>query len=111
MLLVGAVTLAASLILTRLLRSLALRRNWYDLPGAPRRVHTVPTTRIAGVAMYLAFMIGLALTLIPGVMPERLSPGSPPFGPPELWRLGLLALGATIITAGMFGGDLRGLRP
>ncbi|HUS14916.1 MAG TPA: MraY family glycosyltransferase [Chloroflexia bacterium] len=111
MLLVGAVTLAASLILTRVLRSLALRRGWYDQPGDPRRIHTVPTPRIGGVAMYLAFMIGLTLTLVPGVMPERLSPDSPPFGPPELWRVGLLALGATIITAVMFVDDLRGLRP
>jgi UDP-GlcNAc:undecaprenyl-phosphate/decaprenyl-phosphate GlcNAc-1-phosphate transferase len=107
MLLVAGVVLAASLILTPAMRRLALRRGWYDLP-ADRRVHTTPTPRIGGVAMYLAFMIGLALTLVPGVTPERLEP---PFGPPELWRIGLLALGATIITAVMFVDDIRGIKP
>ncbi len=108
MLLVAAVVLAASLTLTPLVRRYALRRNWFDLPGDPRRVHVRPTPRIGGVAMYLAFMIGLALTLVPGVTPERLAP---PFGPPELWRVGLLAVGATIITAVMLVDDLRGIRP
>jgi UDP-GlcNAc:undecaprenyl-phosphate GlcNAc-1-phosphate transferase len=108
MILVAVVVLAASLVLTPLVRRYALRRGWYDLPGDPRRVHRVPTPRIGGVAMYLAFMIGLALTLIPGVTPERLAP---PFGPPELWRVGLLAVGATIITAVMFVDDIRGIKP
>jgi UDP-GlcNAc:undecaprenyl-phosphate GlcNAc-1-phosphate transferase len=115
MLFVGGVVLAASLILTPLVRAYALRRGWYDLPDDPRRVHTRPTPRIGGVAMYLAFMIGLGLTLIPGVLPDqRQDPlATAPWlvGPPELWRVGLLAAGATIITIVMFVDDIRGLRP
>ena len=63
--------------------------------------------------MYLAFMIGLGLTLIPGVLPDqRQDPLATAlaFGPPELWRVGLLALGATIITTVMFVDDIRGLQ-
>ena len=108
MVIVAGLVLVASLVLTAGIRRLALRRGWYDLPGEARRVHTRPTPRIGGVAMYLAFMIGLGLTLIPGVTPEHLHP---PAGPPELWRTGLLAVGATIITAVMFVDDIRGLRP
>ena len=40
--LVAGVVLAASLILTPLVRAYALRRGWYDLPDDPRRVHTRP---------------------------------------------------------------------
>ncbi|HMA34436.1 MAG TPA: MraY family glycosyltransferase [Chloroflexia bacterium] len=108
MLVVAGVVLAASLLLTPAIRRLALRRGWYDLPDDPRRVHTVPTPRIGGLAIYLAFMIGLGLTLIPGIMPTR---QAPPIGPPEGWRVGLLALGATIITAVMLVDDIRGLKP
>ncbi|MGI8588125.1 MAG: glycosyltransferase family 4 protein [Chloroflexia bacterium] len=103
LLFVGAVVLAASLVLTPLILRLALARGWYDLPDDPRRLHKQPTPRIGGVAIYLAFMIGLGLTLIPGVMPERSAP--------EPWRVGLLALGATIITAVMFVDDIRGIKP
>src|SRR5437763_374024 len=107
MLLVAGVVLGAALLLTPAVRRFAVRWGWTDLPGDPRRVHRVPTPRIGGVAMYLAFMIGLGLTLIPGVTPER---QVPPDGPPELWRVGLLAVGATIITAVMFVDDIRGIK-
>src|SRR4051794_11971022 len=108
MVLVAAVVLGASLVLTPLVRRYALRRGGDDLPRDPPRVHRVPTPRIGGVAMYLAFMIGLVLTLIPGVTPDR---QGPPAYPPELWRIGLLAVGATIITVVMFVDDIRGLKP
>jgi len=103
MLAVGGLVLAVSLLLTAGIRRFAIGRGWYDLPDDPRRVHSTPTPRIGGVAMYGAFMFGLGLTLIPGVIPARLAP--------EPWRVGLLALGATIITAVMFVDDIRGLKP
>ncbi len=103
MLAVGGLVLVVSLLLTAGIRRFAIARGWYDLPDDPRRVHTQPTPRIGGVAMYGAFMFGLGLTLIPGVIPARLAP--------EPWRVGLLALGATIITAVMFVDDIRGLKP
>jgi UDP-N-acetylmuramyl pentapeptide phosphotransferase/UDP-N-acetylglucosamine-1-phosphate transferase len=103
MALVGGVVLVAALLLTEAIRRFAIRQGWYDLPDDPRRVHKTPTPRIGGVAMYLAFLIGLGLTLVPGIIPERQAP--------EPWRVGLLALGATIITIVMFVDDIRGLKP
>ena len=55
-LLVFSVVLLASLILTPLMRSLGLRYGWTGRAAA-RNIHTRPTPRVGGIAMY----VGLAL--------------------------------------------------
>ena len=60
---VGATVLA--LLLTRLTIAFAHRRGLLDFPS-PRRIHTNPTPRIGGVAMYGAFSLVLLALLAAG---------------------------------------------
>jgi len=45
--------LLTSTVLTRWVRDFALRRGWYAVPSSERHVHTRPTPRIGGVAIFL----------------------------------------------------------
>jgi UDP-GlcNAc:undecaprenyl-phosphate GlcNAc-1-phosphate transferase len=49
--------LLLTLILTPLVRRLALRLGVVDVPDNHRRIHLQPTPRLGGAAIYLAFMI------------------------------------------------------
>ncbi len=99
---IGAFT---TLVLTPLVRRFCIARGWYDIPEA-RRVHRIATPRLGGVAIYAGFMAALAAAIF-------LSRGVPQMErfPIETFRLGLLALGATLIWAVMLVDDLRGLSP
>jgi UDP-N-acetylmuramyl pentapeptide phosphotransferase/UDP-N-acetylglucosamine-1-phosphate transferase len=99
---IGAIT---TLVLTPLVRRFCIARGWYDIPEA-RRVHRIATPRLGGVAIYAGFMaaLGAAIFLSRGVpQMERFRI--------ETFRLGLLAIGATLIWAVMLVDDLRGLSP
>ncbi len=72
-----------------------------DHPGEARRVHVQPVPRIGGIAMYLGFVVALAVTIALPV--ERFSE--------EVERLLLLIVGATVVVAVMFYDDVVGLRP
>ncbi|MCS7081119.1 MAG: undecaprenyl/decaprenyl-phosphate alpha-N-acetylglucosaminyl 1-phosphate transferase [Chloracidobacterium sp.] len=53
--------LAAAFILTPLIRNAA--RRWeplIDTPSAARHIHTVPIPRVGGVAIFVAFLLGVA---------------------------------------------------
>ncbi len=54
------VSLAASLVLTPLVRRLAERRGWLDVPGGGRRQHARAVPRLGGVAVFASFAAGLA---------------------------------------------------
>ena len=56
------VALIASLALTVPVRALALRYGMVDLPG-PRKVHAKPMPLLGGIAIYLAFLLAVVLTL------------------------------------------------
>ena len=101
-LLVFGCVLVASLLLTPLVRRLGLRYGWTGKPQA-RYIHTQPIPRVGGVAIYLAFMLGLALTYF-------LIPGSPYPSWADPFPFAFLALGATIIEAVMLWDDIRGMR-
>jgi len=101
--LVFACVFVAALLLTPLMRRIGLHYGWIGR-SAPRNVHTVPTPRVGGIAIYLAFMLGLALTFVLPI-PRQYPPWI------ELQRFGLLALGATIVEAVMIWDDIRGIRP
>lgn len=49
-----------ALLLTPLVRARAIRWGAVDLPDDDRRIHTQPTPRLGGVAIYLAFLLTLA---------------------------------------------------
>ncbi len=60
------VAAAASAGLTPLVRRLALARGWVANPGG-RNVHTTPTPRVGGIAMFVAFVgtLGGLVALVP----------------------------------------------
>jgi len=76
------VALAASLLLTVPVRRLALHYGMVDLPG-PRKVHLSPIPLLGGIAIYLAFVLAILLTLR---------------GAPHAQMAGILA-GATLLAA------------
>ncbi len=78
---------------TFLVRGLARRRGWLDLPG-PARLHARPVPRLGGVAMYAAFVVTVLATADPLDTPV----------------IGLL-IGASVLVAAMIVDDLKGLRP
>ncbi len=128
-LLVFSVVLLASLILTPLMRTLGLRYGWTGRVAA-RNIHTRPTPRVGGIAMYVAFMLGLALTYLLPIMRQPLDPATIPLDRPqvvtlllgglsftvdpawvELARFAMLGLGATVVEAVMIWDDVRGMKP
>ncbi len=54
-----ALSLLASLFLTRLIRDLAHRWNLVDAPVGGRKLHTAPTPRLGGIAIAIAFAVPL----------------------------------------------------
>jgi UDP-GlcNAc:undecaprenyl-phosphate GlcNAc-1-phosphate transferase len=54
-----------SLILTPLVRDLALSQGWVDRPDGRRKTHRLPVPRLGGIAVHLAFALsfGAALTV------------------------------------------------
>ena len=77
----------------------ATRYSLLDQPGDARRVHQVAVPRIGGVAMYLGFILAIALTIALPV--ERFAE--------EVERLLLLIVGATAVVVVMFYDDVVGL--
>jgi UDP-GlcNAc:undecaprenyl-phosphate GlcNAc-1-phosphate transferase len=55
------ISLSASLFLTPVVRRLAQRFGWMDVPEDARRVHTAPVPRLGGVAVFASVMLALAL--------------------------------------------------
>jgi UDP-GlcNAc:undecaprenyl-phosphate/decaprenyl-phosphate GlcNAc-1-phosphate transferase len=100
-----AVSFAAGVVLggllTRLVRDVAMQAGIVDLPDGRRRVHTRPTPRLGGVALFLTFLtVWLVGTSTGGVdLLARMSPTA-------VVMLG----GAAIFLLGLVD-DLRGLRP
>ena len=54
---VFALSLLSSLVLTRVIRDAALRWNLVDAPVGGRKIHRQPIPRLGGVAIILAFAI------------------------------------------------------
>lgn len=54
-----------SLVLTPLVRDLALAQGWVDRPDGRRKTHRLPVPRLGGIAVHLAFALsfGAALTV------------------------------------------------
>lgn len=96
-----AAALVAGLTITPIVRRLAHRLDLLDLPGDHRKVHQFPVPRLGGVAMVIAFGVGLALATLAagdlnagGLQPNR--------APAILAGLALLfVLGVTDDTRGM----------
>lgn len=97
--LVFAVAFITSLLLTPLSIRLAQHLQWLDQP-ALRRLHQTPTPRIGGIALALAFLAALAVTL-----------PFPRTDDKELPRVLGLALGVGIVAIVGLLDDVRELKP
>ncbi len=97
---VFGVTAGLSVLLVA--RSIPLYRqlNLLD-PITPRKIHTTPVPRGAGVAMFLAFVIGISLTFALDV--DRFAI--------ETERILLLLAGCAVVVVIMFVDDVVGLSP
>src|SRR6185437_16245185 len=56
--------LAESALLTRSVREFAIRNGWVIPATSRRHIHARPIPRLGGVAIYAAFIIGLAAVLL-----------------------------------------------
>lgn len=86
------IALVSALILVPLLRSLALKIQFVDLPSS-RKVHTRPLALLGGVGIYLSFGLAVAITA--------------PFGLP---LLGIVAGAGLLMILGLID-DRRGMHP
>lgn len=59
-----SIALVLAVLLTALVRDVALRWGVVDVPSEPRKLHTVPTPLLGGVALYIAFTITLVIFFI-----------------------------------------------
>lgn len=89
--LVFLIPLALALLLTPLTARLGLRLEIFDEPGG-RRQHEGYVSRLGGAALFVAFIVGLLLTLL---LPSHLLP--PRKDPKELTRLTGLLLGTGFV--------------
>lgn len=95
--LMGAVVCVAAL---QPIRRVAHRVDLLDQPGE-RRVHIVPVPRLGGLAIYLGFIVALALSFMLPVTRFQA----------EIERLLVVVIGATVVVAVMFYDDVIGIRP
>lgn len=104
LLFLGLVSFALSLLLTPLVRNLAWRYGIVDQPDQERKIHSAPTPRMGGVAIFAAVIAAYGLLLV-----VRLSSGA------IVWEdlprvLRLLPALVVIFSAGLFD-DILSLRP
>jgi len=62
-LLTFAIAAIAVVLVTPLVRRMAFAVGMFDEPDAQRRVHSQPTPRLGGIAIYIGFMLALFTTL------------------------------------------------
>jgi len=99
----GAVSCATAVFLTRVVKDFAVRRNLMDAGGG-RKVHTTPTPRLGGVAIFGGFSVGLGFLWVVAQFVPALA---------DLVRFPHPAVitGALIMCAYGLVDDLMGLKP
>jgi len=99
-----ASALVVGLIVTPVVREVAMRLELLDHPGAHRKVHQFPVPRVGGVAMAIAFGAGIGLALLgSGGDLGAVAGGAPNRVPAILAAVGLLLIVGVI-------DDTRGMR-
>jgi UDP-GlcNAc:undecaprenyl-phosphate GlcNAc-1-phosphate transferase len=95
-------SLVSSLVLTPVVRRLAQRRGWLDVPGGDdRKVHVLPIPRLGGVAVFASFALALAaLPLVDNLVTHTFV---------EHWRAAVAVLSSStlVFLFGVFD-DLKG---
>lgn len=80
---------AISFILTGLTRRLALFLRVHDVPNSLRKIHTTPRPTLGGIALFLAFAVGLVLLAFAGLTGEIAGP-----------RLAAIIIGGAVLIIG-----------
>jgi UDP-GlcNAc:undecaprenyl-phosphate GlcNAc-1-phosphate transferase len=100
--------LAATALITPLVCRMAIKLGHFDEPDGQRRVHSEPTPRIGGVAIYLGFTLALFVTL--NVALNNNAVISRYLDTPDLARvIGLLFGGTLMMGVGLWD-DVMGMR-
>lgn len=100
-LLIGAVAAGVTFVLTPIVGALARRRGWVYEPNE-RTVHTTPLPDIGGLAMYVGFVVALAVAYFSGTFDRLFENNSEPLG---------VLIAATIMYAVGFADDVREISP
>ncbi len=95
------ISLITTLLLTPLAGRLAIAFGAIDLPDNKRRIHTKPTPRMGGIAIYTAFLMTLAI--VPFLRNEL----SSRFNEHPQWYISIIAATTIIFLLGVYD-DLRG---
>src|SRR6188472_6822 len=98
--LTGLTAFAVSLLLVRLTIRFALKHQILDTVG-PRKVNPNRVPRIAGPAILIAFLAGLAMTWLLGVDRFEI----------EVNRIWLLVIASIVLVAVMLIDDIKGIPP
>lgn len=61
-------SLIASLALTPMVRRLAVKRGWFDVPAEGRKIHSCPVPRVGGIAIFGAVIFSLVVLSL--VLPD-----------------------------------------
>lgn len=101
-LLAFAAALATALVLTPAVARLALHRGLVDRP-AGRKIHARPIPRVGGIAIFLAFFVGILTLPLSRLVEDQALPASGQI-------LGLLAGGTLVFLLGLRD-DVRGMNP
>ena len=76
---VGGVAAGVTLVLTPLVRMLALRFGWVVQPDE-RRVHSQPTAAVGGIAMFFGFLVAFGVAWRMGRFQPLFANNSEPLG-------------------------------
>lgn len=97
-----AISLLLSIIITPIIKSLALRFNIVDHPGDPRKIHNKPIPLLGGAAIFLSFAITTAVMLKMGyIIDDKIS----------LYNIIAILAGGFILIVGGVIDDRINLRP
>lgn len=69
-------SLSVSFVLTRYIRNLANARGWVAAPLSERHLHDAPLPRLGGVAIFLSFVVSIAVAVAIASLRPHLSFGS-----------------------------------
>lgn len=102
-------SLGAALILTPIMRRLALANGIVDLPDARRKAHAAPVAYLGGLAIFLGWLVGLCVFVGILVGNDEENTFATLLGE-NLSAIGFIAMGATaIVLTGLFD-DIYGMR-
>lgn len=104
-----AMSMGAALILTPIMRKLALANGIVDLPDARRKAHAKPVAYLGGLAIFLGWLVGLCVFVGMRFGNEESNTFDQLLGE-NLSAIAFIAMGATaIVLTGLFD-DIYGMR-